>query len=618
MADYQININAKDNTKNTFSKVEGGLAGLTAGAGKFKAALGVAGAALAAFGAVGKIQDTIDEFDALAKSARIAGAAASEDAFRGFQVLQKAMGEAGVDAATFERAMLQTTSRLQEGLEGGEAFADIFAKLGDNVVDSNGKLKDGSVLLTEMINALNNGTISTDEFAKVVGGRAGPIIQQQFASLNTSAEGLAATLADVEANSNIVSLEAADNAEVFNDTVGRMGEQMSKLMTDALTPLLPMLVELADKILANMPAIIEKVSAGFQAMQPILSLIGTILSEVVAPVMGLVFDALVGIANAIAPLVEAAIPALKAAFEGIVNVVQTVVDWFTAAYNKLVEFGNYAIDLKNKVTGAFSSMSDSVTSTVSDMTDSAVKSFYDMWDEVVGHSIVPDMVDAVIDEFTRQRDEVTSLSSQTTTGVTQHFHKLGTSIQDDFINTFANALGDGKLEMNDFRGFFEQTLNQLITSAFQGGQGLNSVFGDMFGTMGSIFSEGLNGILGMFGNFGSSIGGILGSLFGGGGGGNIFGSIISGIGSFFGFMADGGNIPAGGWAIAGEAGPEIITGPATVTPMDKVSTSGGPAINITIQSIDTQTGTEFLLKNKKQIEGIINSAYNKRGRQGIV
>ena len=42
-----------------------------------------------------------------------------------------------------------------------------------------------------------------------------------------------------------------------------------------------------------------------------------------------------------------------------------------------------------------------------------------------------------------------------------------------------------------------------------------------------------------------------------------------------------------------------------------------PAVNITIQAIDTQSGTEFLLKNKKSVESIIQGAYNRRGKQGI-
>jgi hypothetical protein len=61
MADYTININAKDNTKAQFSNINTGLAGMTAGAGKFKAALGAAGAALAAFGIGAKIKGAIDD-----------------------------------------------------------------------------------------------------------------------------------------------------------------------------------------------------------------------------------------------------------------------------------------------------------------------------------------------------------------------------------------------------------------------------------------------------------------------------------------------------------------------------------------------------------------------------
>ena len=93
--------------------------------------------------------------------------------------------------------------------------------------------------------------------------------------------------------------------------------------------------------------------------------------------------------------------------------------------------------------------------------------------------------------------------------------------------------------------------------------------------------------------------------------------MFSGIGNFFGgFFADGGTLGAGKFGIAGESGPELISGPAQITPMNEIA-GPSPAVNITIQAIDTQTGTEFLLKNKKQIEGIIQNAYNRRGKQGI-
>lgn len=56
--------------------------------------------------------------------------------------------------------------------------------------------------------------------------------------------------------------------------------------------------------------------------------------------------------------------------------------------------------------------------------------------------------------------------------------------------------------------------------------------------------------------------GIGGGLFGGGGGAK---KGLLGLGGFLGFLDGGGNIGPGQWAVAGERGPEIVTGPANVT-----------------------------------------------------
>lgn len=60
------------------------------------------------------------------------------------------------------------------------------------------------------------------------------------------------------------------------------------------------------------------------------------------------------------------------------------------------------------------------------------------------------------------------------------------------------------------------------------------------------------------------------ALLGGGSGGAPGGAAallaLKGAGAFAGFFADGGQIPAGAWGIAGENGPERVRGPATVVP----------------------------------------------------
>lgn len=585
MADYTININAKDNTKAQFGNINTGLAGMTAGAGKFKAALGAAGAALAAFGIGAKIKGAIDDFDNLAKSARMAGATASNEAFKGFQVLQTAMGEAGIDAATFERAMLQTTSRLKAGTEGQKSFAAVTDKLGASLLDMNGNLKSGPELLKEMMNALNAGKITTEEFAKVVGGRAGPLIQQQFASLNTSAEALEATLADVEGSANIVPLGAAENAEVFNDTLGRLGMALEKLLTDAITPLLPHLTKFAQDLLANMPAIVDKVSAAFGALEPVFGLIGTVLTQIVFPIMQKVFEVLGFIAEAISPLVDSAIPALKAGFEGLQGIVDAIVGAFTKVVDTLSAIGDKATELKEATVGAFGDMKDGVVNKAGELKDGVVNGFNSMYEKIVGGSIVPDMVNGVLSEFNRMNTGVKTTTIDLTATVTTEMNKMGDSIQNDFAGTLESALSDGKLSLSDFEGFFKKTVTNLIMDAIRGGNGISSAMSGM------------------------------GGGFGGGSTGNIFGSII---GSFFGgFFANGGNLGARKFGIVGEDGPELITGPAKITPMSDMAGSGG-SVSININAIDTQTGTQFLLDNKGQIQDIIQKAFNRHGKVGIV
>lgn len=591
MADYNINIKATDNASGSINKIQGGLGGLASGAGKFKAALGAAGAALAALKVGQVVQGQIDAMDNLAKSARAAGAAAGEDAFRGFQVMKQALAEAGVEGSTADRAFLNISQRMKEGAEGGKAFGGIFEKLKGSVTDANGELKSSPEILQEMINALNEGKISTDEFQKVVGGRAGPVINELFGKMNTNAEALAATLADVEGNTNIVSLEASGNAEAFNDTMGRLKEQMGQLLTKAVEPLLPVLLNLAENVLAAMPAIIEGVTSGFQALQPVMSLIGTVLTELVFPIMSKVFEVLGNIATAIAPLVERAIPMLKTAFEGITTIVEKLVGFFTKVVDGLTAIGEKAAALKDGVTGKFGELKDGVMGATQEMTDGMKNKWNDFYMWAYGGSLVPDLVDGIISEMFRMKDGTTTATSEATAQMSTDFQNLATSIEEDFAGTMQSALSDGKLELNDFRGFFSQTMSKLISEALRGGNGISGALGGLFG--------------------GGGGGGFLGGLFGGGGGGGL----LSGIGSLFGgFFADGGRPPVGRPSIVGERGPELFVpdSAGTVVPNNAM---GGSNVTFNINAIDTRTGTQFLLDNKQSIVNMIQQAGHRRGKE---
>jgi phage-related protein len=617
---HNITITADASSANKgISKVDKGLGGLTTSAGKFKAAIGIAAAAMGAMAVAGKIQDTIDSFDNLAKSARAAGAAGSNEAFQGFQVMQKAMNEAGIDAATFDRAMLQTNSRIKAGLEGQKSFAAVTDKLGDSVRDANGEIKSGPELLKAMMNALNEGKITTEDFAKVVGGRAGPLIQEQFASLNTTAEALEGTLADVAANSNIVDVSAAENAEKFNDNIGRLKDGLGQMMTDAITPLLPMLVQFTEDIMQKLPGIIESVKGALDNLTPVFELLGTILTDIVWPILSKVFEILGAVAEAIAPLVEKSIPLLKSGFETAGEAIDKVVEFVQKLIDKLLAVPEKVKEMKDAVLGGFTDMKDGAVEKAKGMWEGVTGFFKKTNKEVYEESFVPDLVNAVmawyekmkvgtINKTKKMHDGVTKNFKNTTSTVQNEMDKSGTATNDfvtgfnnDFDKILADGLANGNLNFDSFAGLWKSTLSSLIQDSLSGTNKLSGIFSNLFGGSGG---------------GGGGIFDILGSIFFPSSGGLSLPGLGGPAGGPIPLLADGGTLGAGKLGIAGEAGPELISGPATVTPMDEIGGSK-PAVNITIQAIDTQTGTEFLLKNKKQIEGIIQHAYNRRGKQGI-
>ena len=159
-----------DNTKNK-------MGGLGAAAGRLKGVIGPIAAGLAGIAAVQGIGNKITEMDDLAKAARNAGAAASPEAFEGFQVARNLLGEMGLSAAESDRAFKNMTTRLAEAADTGKGpAADAFAKLKDQITDTNGNLVSTPELFEKVTQALQDGTLSMTDARKILGDVVGPKI----------------------------------------------------------------------------------------------------------------------------------------------------------------------------------------------------------------------------------------------------------------------------------------------------------------------------------------------------------------------------------------------------------------------------------------------------------
>jgi hypothetical protein len=79
---------------------------------------------------------------------------------------------------------------------------------------------------------------------------------------------------------------------------------------------------------------------------------------------------------------------------------------------------------------------------------------------------------------------------------------------------------------------------------------------------------------------------------------------------FGGYFADGGVLPRGQFGIVGERGPEIITGPATVTPMSGIG--GGTQVIYNINAVDARSFQQLLASDP----GLI-FALTEQGRKSL-
>jgi hypothetical protein len=59
---------------------------------------------------------------------------------------------------------------------------------------------------------------------------------------------------------------------------------------------------------------------------------------------------------------------------------------------------------------------------------------------------------------------------------------------------------------------------------------------------------------------------------------------------------------AGKWGIAGEAGPELISGPAQITPLDKMG--GSTNVTYNINAVDARSFKEMLAQDPGYIYGL--------------
>jgi hypothetical protein len=198
-----------------------------------------------------------------------------------------------------------------------------------------------------------------------------------------------------------------------------------------------------------------------------------------------------------------------------------------------------------------------------------------------------------------------------------------TKMSDSFTESFYQVLKEGKFTFSAFKdmvtGILDDIAKLVIRKAFADpiASGIAGIITGM--------QQGGASAGGGFGGIFSSIGGALGKFFGGGSAAST-GTGLEGMSAetlALAGLADGGIVTKPTLAMIGEGGgPEAVI-PLSMGNQGKYGLSQGasdsaPVVNFTLNAVDTQTGVEFLLKNKPAIIKVVQDAYDTRGRRGPV
>lgn len=253
--------------------------------------------------------------------------------------------------------------------------------------------------------------------------------------------------------------------------------------------------------------------------------------------------------------------------------------------------------------------------------------------------------------FSDKITDMTGLSRQEF-GIMEEIVQLtfGVNVTDVIKGTFAAGIGsilgfrsEGTDSLVGFANDQPTIFNfvgDAITSAFSG-TGLGSIGAFVAGgfeLLGGLASDifklfgGVGDFLGnTFGGAFKSISGAISNLFGGMGGGGGSGGIFGAIGSLFGpvggviggivdfFFADGGYIKPGQIGVVGEAGAEIVRGPAhvtSVTDTQEILSGVGRAqsvnVNFNIQALDARGVDQILSDRRELLVDVIRQGINER------
>lgn len=220
------------------------------------------------------------------------------------------------------------------------------------------------------------------------------------------------------------------------------------------------------------------------AFQPILSVILQVLGVVLAAIGAVLGAVINGILRAVLPTLTFIINGITTVISGVVNIVSGIVNFISglflliqaiftkdianidniakAAFGKMWEgIQQIFLGAWQVIMGIFSGILGGIITFIGNFIQGVIDFFVNLYDELVGHSIIPDMMQDIWEAITTKLDEIiTSISTWVTNVIKTITDMIGDMVQAG--RDIIQGLWNGMLEIWDsIKGWFNTAINEM-------------------------------------------------------------------------------------------------------------------------------------------------------------
>lgn len=486
------------------------------------------------------------------------------------QRIQFGFGQAGVAVSDMERNLEQWSKRASEAVQFGGRLADIFKANNVSLVDQNGNMRSSVDLLRDYANLIQGAgsaqermTLATEAF-----GRSGG---DMILALRNGAAGMDELMSRADKAGGVISNALVRSAEEIDDRFDAMSRSVG-LTFDRLA------LNAADTASLIFDSFRSIENRGIATLNTQLQEIYNIRDEIKTRIsknesVGFSRDQLARDKNLLKKYTQ---QALK--LRDIVDRRQGLSDNFVFNTPDRTKIKPAAPASRSSKSSKSSRSSSSSSKQVDELTR-LIGLIKERTNAVLSETAAQAGVNPLINDYgfalekARTEQELLSAAQQSGIAITPELRATISSLAEGYATATVEAqrLSEGqdslRQSVENFKSAGKDLARGFIDDLRSGKTAAEALSGTLEKLADKLLDVALNAAFSGVGFGGGNIGGsILGSIFGGA--------------KFGGAFANGGNLGAGQWGIAGEAGPEIIHGPANITPISKIG--GAQNIHVTV------------------------------------